>query len=220
MVLNVNPERALPDDTNRHMINFYRAVQQGTLSTDTVWEFLQREGDRLLRVGQDHYYRVRERFNVDHDPHGFLFLNRSCFSGLIRFNRKGQFNTPFCRKPGRFRAAYVTKRCNQVGRITERRGILDTVNRGEFAYADPPYAGRYTDCYNSWSDEDAACLEDRLKTLPCPFLNSMWSENKYHRNDRLHEAFSEYGIRTFSQFYHLAATESLRNRITEALVVG
>ena len=48
----------------------------------------------------------------------------------------------------------------------------------------------------------------------------MWSENKYRRNDRLHNIFSDYEIRTFSHFYHLGSTENLRNFMTEALVIG
>ncbi len=98
--------------------------------------------------------------------------------------------------------------------------ILNEVRQDDFVYADPPYAGRFTDYFNTWTDEDALRLEDGLKALPCPFLYSMWSENKYRKNERLHEAFAEYKIRTFSHFYHLGATESLRNGMTEALVVG
>lgn len=47
----------------------------------------------------------------------FLFLNRSDFNGMIRFNRHGQFNVPFCQKPNRFAKAYVTKIYNQVANV-------------------------------------------------------------------------------------------------------
>lgn len=231
--LNINPDRALLGDTNRHTIEFFRAVQQGTLTAGSAREHLEQEGARLLRDGQEHYYRIRERFNDGHDPHDFLFLNRSCFNGLMRFNRKGHFNTPFCRKPERFRPSYITRICNQVEWISDRvkRGawkfvcsdwadILDEAGPGDFVYADPPYSGRSTGYYNSWSDPDAFRLEDRLKALPCSFLYSMWYKNRYRKNDRLHEAFPDYEIRTFSHFYHLGATEGLRNKMTEALIVG
>ncbi|MXY62562.1 MAG: DNA adenine methylase, partial [Synechococcus sp. SB0665_bin_28] len=98
--------------------------------------------------------------------------------------------------------------------------ILSQACKDDFVYCDSPYIGRFTDYFNSRTDNDALRLEDNLKTLPCPFLYSMWSENKYRKNERLHKAFSKYEIRTFSHFYHLGATESLRNRMTEALVVG
>ena len=233
VLLNINPDRALVGDTNWHLIHFYQAIQRGTLTAVSVRDFLEREGEQLLRNGQEHYYQVRERFNANHDPHDFLFLNRSCFNGLMRFNQKGGFNTPFCRKPERFRPAYITKICNQVGCVSERmKGkswefvcadwaeVIDRTNSGDFVYADPPYVGRFSDYFNTWDDNDALRLENRLKALPCPFLYSMWSENKYRKNERLHNAFVEYEIKTFSHFYHLGATEKLRNKMTEALVVG
>ena len=230
---NIKPERAVLGDANPHLILFYTAIQRGTVTSATVRAFLEREGARLLRDGQEHYYRVRARFNERHDPHDFLFLNRACFNGLMRFNKKGDFNTPFCRKPERFRPAYITKICNQVQQAADSMAgkswefvcadwpdVLDESREGDFVYCDPPYAGRFTDYFNAWSDDDAVQLENRLKGLPCPFLYSMWSENRYRKNERLHEAFSEYEIRTFSHFYHLGSTENFRNGMTEALVVG
>lgn len=230
---NVRPERALLGDANPHLIRFHAAIQRGTVTGATVRAFLEREGARLLRDGQEHYYRVRERFNESGDPHDFLFLNRACFNGLVRFNKRGRFNTPFCRKPERFRPAYITKICNQVRRAADSMAgkswdfvcadwteTLGEARDGDFVYCDPPYAGRFADYFNSWTDDDASRLEDGLKALPCSFLYSMWSENKYRKNDRLHESFSEYEIKTFSHFYHLGATEDLRNGMTEALVVG
>ena len=99
-----------------------------------------------------------KRFNESHDPHDFLFLNRSCFNGLVRFNRTGHFNTPFCRKPERFRPAYVTKICNQVQQAADRMAekswkficadwptVLHEAREGDFVYCDPPYAGRFSD---------------------------------------------------------------------------
>ncbi len=230
---NIRPVRALLGDTNPHLIRFYSAIQEGTLTSTTVRKYLEREGAILQRDGQDHYYRVRERFNCSGDPHDFLFLNRACFNGLVRFNRMGCFNTPFCRKPERYRPAYVTKICNQIQRAADSmsgrawkficadwRETLSKAGKGDYVYCDPPYAGRYNDYYNSWTDDDALRLEKRLKELPCSFLYSMWSENRYRRNDRMHDAFSEYKIETFSHFYHLGATEDLRNGMTEALIVG
>ncbi len=231
--INIMPERALLGDTNPHLVRFYKAIQRETVTAATVNAFLEQEGAHLLNDGQVHYYRVRERFNEFGDPHDFLFLNRACFNGLMRFNAKGSFNTPFCRKPERFRPAYVTRICNQVQRAAaivlgkdwefacaDWSDTLNEVCDGDFVYCDPPYAGRFTDYYSSWTDDVAAQLEDRLKALPCPFLYSMWSENRFRKNHRFHEAFSGYTIRTFSHFYHLGATENLRNGMTEALVIG
>lgn len=230
---NIKPDRALLGDTNPHIIRFYQAIQKGDITPDTVRVFLEREGDHLLCDGEKHYYRIRTRFNEKHDPHDFLFLNRSCFNGMMRFNGQGHFNTPFCRKPNRFRPAYITKISNQVQKAasaiignswefvcSDWHNLLSEANSKDFVYCDPPYAERFTGYFNSWSNENASALESALKSLPCPFIYSMWSENKYRKNTHLHNAFSDYTIKTFSHFYHLGSTENLRNGMTEALVVG
>lgn len=233
VALTINPARALLGDTNIHLIHFYRRIQDGSLTSQSVRCFLEREGSVLARRGEEHYYRVRERFNDNEDSHDFLFLNRSCFNGLMRFNRHGNFNTPFCRKPMRFTTGYITRICNQVQWAADRicgrpwefvcadwSALLDEAVAEDFVYADPPYAGRFADYFNGWTDEDAARLDSVVKALPCPFLYSMWAGNKYRKNTRLYRTFCDYRIETFSHFFHLGASERLRNAMTEALVVG
>jgi len=233
VLFNLVPERALIGDTNQHVISFYKKIQKKEITSDIARSFLEKEGGRLLELGEKHYYSVRERSNKHYDPLDFLFLNRSCFNGLMRFNKKGGFNTPFCRKPERFRPAYITKICNQIKWVSEMMDgkdwkfccadwneTLSKAGGNDFVYADPPYVGRVTDYFNQWSIQDSLKLESHLKNLSCPFLYSMWAENKYRRNDDLFETFSEYDIRTFNHFYHLGSTEKLRNMMTEALVLG
>ncbi len=233
VLLNIEPQSAVAGDSNPHIIKFYKSIQNGTLNHESARSYLEQEGAKLSLLGEEHYYQIRNRFNQGGDSHDFLFLNRSCFNGLMRFNKAGDFNTPFCRKPERFRASYITKICNQVKWASEKikgknweficlnwSDLVSNVSPDDFVYTDPPYMGRYTDYFNSWNENDASELEQALKILPCKFLYSMWSENKYRRNDRLYDVFSNYTIKTFSHFYHLGSSENLRNPIKEALVVG
>ncbi len=95
VVFNVQPKAALLTDSNVHVISLYQGVQNGRISPRSVREHLEHEGGKLLRLGEEHYYRIRDRFNATGDPLDFLFLNRACFNGIIRFNKKGKFNVPF-----------------------------------------------------------------------------------------------------------------------------
>ena len=88
-----------------------------------VREFLESEGNKLATHGADYFYEVRQRFNTQQSPLDFLFLNRSCFNGLIRFNRRGRFNVPFGHKTERFSKAYITKVVNQGDWVAKRASL-------------------------------------------------------------------------------------------------
>src|SRR5207249_1339782 len=104
---------------NPHLINFYRAVQSGEITPSKARAFLETEGKALKKEGQQYFNAVRARFNREASPWDFLFLNRSCFNGIIRFNSKGGFNTPYGHKPERFAQAYVTKIANQIDYVSK-----------------------------------------------------------------------------------------------------
>lgn len=233
VLLNIRPHRAVAADSCVPVIDFYRSLQNGRITAACVEAFLQTEGERLRVGGAVRYYQIRERFNETGDPLDFLFLNRACFNGLMRFNRQGHFNTPFCKKPERFRPAYITKICNQVqwasdvirGRdwefvCADWRDALSGIDADDFIYADPPYAGRFADYYNEWDDQDGRELAAALRDAPCRFLCSTWVENRFRRNERLAEWFAGYEIATFEHYYHLGARESLRHAMVEGLVIG
>jgi DNA adenine methylase len=232
VAFNAAPERALLADSNKHIIRFYQAIQAGELTAEKARDYFVKEGAKLLQLGGDHYYAVRTRFNAEGNPLDFLFLSRECFNGVMRFNSKGGFNVPFCKKPDRFRQAYVTKICNQIRWVStlmskrkwtfvhqDWRQTLSQVAAKDFAYIDPPYVGRHTDYFNSWDETAADDLAKMLRELSCGFAYSMWSKNKYRENEHLKRWFSDFAITTFKHFYHVGSTENLRNEMEEALVI-
>jgi DNA adenine methylase len=234
VALNVQPRAALLADTNIHIIRLYQQIQRGEITPASVRSFLTNEGERLRLNGEPYYYEVRGRFNESPTSLDFLFLNRSCFNGVIRFNRKGKFNTPYGHKPERFAQAYVTKITNQVARIAKVIGAADdwrfevadfreTLSKtriGDFVYADPPYAGRHVDYFNSWSDEDERTLSKQLTGLKCDFILSTWHSNEFRKNEAIEHVWSreEFRIRTREHFYHVGASENLRHPMIEAFV--
>lgn len=232
VVLNFAPERAVLSDTNPHIIRLYRALQSGDVTADRVRAHLESEGARLAATGTAHYYSVRERFNAEASPLDFLFLSRSCFNGVMRFNGKGEFNVPFCRKPGRFQPAYVTRICNQVawaagqmrGKEWEFRAVswdkvLAEARADDFVYLDPPYIGRHAGYYNDWTEEEAARLAQAAHRLPCGFAASMWLRNRYRSNTHITAHWPDVEMRTYRHFYYVGSREELRNAMEEALLI-
>lgn len=232
VAFNVAPRRAVLNDINPHLIEFYRGVYEGRITPHAVGVYLINEGEKLLRDGESHYYRVRERFNRTGDPLDFLFLSRACFNGLMRFNSRGEFNVPFCRKPDRFRQSYITKIVNQVRALANRmqgkeweftvgdwRTCLDTVGSEDFVYLDPPYVGRHTDYYQQWDEADAEALAQVAHSLPCGVALSMWKQNRYRTNLYLKQCWGDFVIRSFTHFYHIGSSEDLRHPMEEALII-
>lgn len=233
VLFNVNPARAIASDTNRHIINFYECLKSGKITARDVKEHLTDNGKKLLEKGETHYYSIRDNFNESPNALDFLFLNRSSFNGVMRFNSKGKFNVPFCRKPDRFRQAYVTKITNQVENLIENmenknwefkcidwKDALKGLKSTDFVYLDPPYEARHNDYFGKWTKEDTEELARISKNLPCRFILSMWSENKYRKNESLYEKWGEFEMVKVKHFYHVGATEDLRNEMEEALVLG
>ena len=232
VAFNLAPKRAILADVNPHIINFYRAIQTGEITPARVRSHLAAEGARLARDGESHYYRVRERFNREGNPLDFLFLNRAGFNGLMRFNREGEYNVPFCHKPERFSQAYITKIVNQVRWVTlqmhgkdwEFRAAsweetLEAATTDDFVYLDPPYEGRHTDYYNQWTTEQTHRLVDYMLRLPCGFALSMWLENPYRRNLVVDYLSNRLTVRVYDHFYHIGGEENNRHWVREALLI-
>lgn len=230
---NVAPPQARFSDTNPHLVNFYKAIQRYEITPAITKAFLEHEGALLAKKGGDHYYEVRNRFNEKHQPLDFLFLNRSCFNGMIRFNGKGGFNVPWGHKPERFAQAYVTKITNQISwlqktmsdkdwefRVCDFAESIGEAKSFDFIYCDPPYIGRHADYFNGWDDESEQRLFDLLSEAPAKFLLSTWHSNKYRSNEYVSSLWSKFYVLTKEHFYHVGASERNRNAMNEALIAN
>ncbi|WP_240332453.1 Dam family site-specific DNA-(adenine-N6)-methyltransferase [Granulicatella sp. zg-ZJ] len=232
---NIAPQKAIFSDTNPYLIRFYQDIQSKRITSSVVREFLEREGEKLANTPEDknsYYYIVRDRFNKAHSSLDFLFLQRSNFNGVIRFNSKGEYNVPFGRKPQRFQKALITKIVNQVKWLEELMegkewkficmpftDAFKLMKKGDFVYLDPPYIGRYDGYYDTWNEDLANHLSILAQTGDAGYAFSMWSENEYRANPHLNK-WTEGITLTTEHFYHVGAKESNRNKMTEALVVS
>lgn len=233
VAFNVAPCNALLCDTNPHLINFYQAVASGEITPSRVRAFLNEEGAQLLKVGESHYYAIRTRFNELHHPLDFLFLSRAGFNGMIRFNRKGGFNVPFCRKPNRFAQAYVTKIVNQVDKVSKLLQMksftfkcqsfaetIRTATAGDIIYCDPPYIGRHADYFNGWDEVQEFALCDALTQSPARFILSTWHHNDYRANPYVNTLWGDFHVLTREHFYHVGAREKNRSPMIEAIIAN
>lgn len=139
------PGRALLTDINPSLVSTYQAVRD---DVDTVIRALQ----GLARGhSKDAYYEVRERYNQGRRLSKarraamFIYLNKTCFNGLHRVNRKGEFNVPVgSYKNPRIVDESGLRTASELLRTAsiERAGfehLLESAKPGDFVYFDPPY---------------------------------------------------------------------------------
>lgn len=233
VAFNVAPQKAILCDINPHLINFYSCIAASEITPEVVKKYLVYEGEKLLSIGENHYYFVRDRFNSHGSPLDFLFLNRAGFNGMIRFNRKGELNIPFCRKPHRFAQAYITKIVNQVDFVSKLikakqfnfkcQDFSQTIQEAtpnDIIYCDPPYIDRHVDYYNGWNDLYEKKLFDNLLKFSGKFILSTWHHNDYRKNEYIDLLWSRFSVLTREHFYHVGGKEENRNPVIEALITN
>jgi len=128
-------------DSNRNLIDAYEGVKE---DVDRVIELLLMH---KKRHSKDYYYEVRSKVprNLLGRAARIIYLNKTCYNGLYRENRRGEFNVPY----GQYKNPTICDEENlravakalKKARIETRHfaSVLDTAKAGDLVYFDPPY---------------------------------------------------------------------------------
>jgi len=145
MFFYLQPEQAILSDTLRALITTYQMVQS------SVGALIHRLEQLREQHSTDHFYATRERFNNAHDATEIdraawlIYLNKTCFNGLYRTNRRGAFNVPMgsFKNPGIVDPPKLRLAAAVLGRAELRHAtfdhLLDEAQAGDVIYMDPPY---------------------------------------------------------------------------------
>lgn len=138
IALALQPRRALLNDVNAHLINFYTHLQRGLKVSIT------------MRNEREHYLAQRSEFNRLIAGRGatsakaaqlFYYLNRTGYNGLCRFNRSGKFNVPF----GSYARIPYRREFDEYApafapwQFSNGDFAALKLTAKDFVYADPPY---------------------------------------------------------------------------------
>jgi DNA adenine methylase len=173
VTLGLLPERALANDINPHLINFYLQIQQGLQIAESA-----------LVNEREFYFKQRDLFNALIEDNKasttqaaalFYYLNRTGFNGLCRFNSRGLFNVPF----GRYKTInYIRDFSNYTRRLTNWTFACQdfeqlAIESNDFLYIDPPYDVEFTKYSKedfAWADQER--LVEWLRSLKAPMVVS------------------------------------------------
>lgn len=192
LLFSIQPNKAIVNDINPELISLYKVVKEDVSSL--IKELLTYKND------EEFFYKIR---NIDRDLKKInklslvkkaartYYLNKSCFNGLYRVNRKGQFNSPY----GHYKSAFVPdiKALNSLSEYLNTSDIsifngsylnlLDKLDSKSFVYLDPPYdpvsvSSSFTNYSKlGFSREDQVSLRDFCKELDKRNINFMLSNS-------------------------------------------
>jgi len=156
-------------DINPDLINCYNAIKTNAEEVIDELRSLETNFKRKKAGRKNFYYQIRKEFNTDRDPAKLIFLNKTCFNGLYRVNRKGLFNVPFgdykdpkiCDEENLRAVSEILFKAKVICADFEKSGVF--INSGTFVYLDPPYRPiSPTASFTSYSKEDFS-IDDQIR---------------------------------------------------------
>lgn len=196
----LEPERAVVNDVNSDVINFYKDVQNRYPEMRTQLDKLQsvyeknqaaykvlkldHPDERVENLNEDLYYQMRDMFNGKIEKEYldsviYYFINKTAYSGMIRYNAKGEYNVPFGRYVN-FNTNIITDSHSMLLKNTEINcgdfsEMFKKATSKDFMFLDPPYDCIFNDYGNiefeeGFNETEHRRLAEDYKNLECKAL--------------------------------------------------
>lgn len=196
----LEPDRAIINDINAKLFSFYQEMKelypQARIQLDEIqkiYESNQRTyeaikkthpEERMENKNEKFYYWMRDMFNhkVEQKYLGavvYFFINKTAYSGMIRYNANGEFNVPF----GRYKnlnTKLITEQHYELLKRTEIYNkdyseIFQMAREDDFMFLDPPYDCIFSDYGNEaykdgFGEDEHRRLANDFRNLPCKAL--------------------------------------------------
>lgn len=221
----LSPKKAYISDVNPWLMDVYLAIQNDYLLVE----------NNLARYQslhcKDFYYVTRKlkHHELFERAAQLIYLNRACWNGLFRVNRRGEFNVPIGCRSNIFRDGELKHVHDSLkGTIISSQCFsksLTNVKKNDFVFVDPPYTVKhnnngflkYNEILFNW--EDQIRLRDQLFKLQSKGAKILLLNANHESIISLYEGFGS--LHELSRNSMLAASTSSRGRTTEiAIKIG
>lgn len=212
----VRPENGIIADSNPELVNLYRCI---ATDVDGVIEQLRRFGNT-----EEEFYAARSldvaKLSNTEAAARTIFLNKTCFNGLYRVNKSGQFNVPFGRYKNpkivdevSLRAASALLRDTTIICGDYKAVLRENAQAGDFIFLDPPYLpiSKYADfkryTKEQFYEEDhieLASEVNRLHELGCHVILT----NSNH--PLVHEQYRKFSVEVVQTKRHISCNGDTR----------
>lgn len=160
------PPKSVISDVHKELIALYRSLKDG--HSEDIYKFMQENPNEA-----DVYYEIRNEMVINSDldlAKRFYYQRKTCFRGMLRYNKSGKFNIPF----GKYKTCnfellkdpgYETLLKNTEILNSSFEEVFEQYNDTDnFMFLDPPYDSEFTDYgYCSFGKEEQKKLADCFK---------------------------------------------------------
>lgn len=232
-------------DINQDLVNCYNVIKE---DVESLIKKLKRMQDKFIRLEEperkEYFLDVRKKFNaVKHYDCGIqtiaklIFLNKTCFNGLYRVNKKGEFNVPF----GRYKNPKICNAENlrASSNILQKAKIIcgdfencfKYIGQKTFIYFDPPYrpisnTSSFTSyCKERFAQEEqlrlARFCEEKVDARGAKFLLSNSDpKNENPKDHFFEEHYKQFHIDRVKASRMINCKASGRGQINELLITN
>lgn len=147
LFFNLSPKKAVISDVHTELVDLYNSIGQG--KANDIYEFMEQTPN-----DEATYYKVRDEMVINNsldNAKRFYYQRKTCFRGMLRYNKSGKFNIPF----GRYKTINYSDLQNKdyetlLARTTVLRKSFEYVfenynDENNFMFLDPPYDSEFTD---------------------------------------------------------------------------
>lgn len=218
----LQPKAAILSDINPELIHLFSTMREMPAELEAAMRHHQ------LKHSPDYYYEQRAADPEDPIARAarFLYLNRTCWNGLYRVNRRGEFNVPIGTKDtvlfpsDDFQAFAKALRTAELI-SSDFEAVIGLAGDGDFVFVDPPYTVRhnyngflkYNESIFSWADQVrlASCVKEAVTRGAAVIVTNA-------NHESVHDLYSNtFEMRELHRASVLAASSTKRGVTTEAM---
>lgn len=147
LFFHLEPSSAVINDIHPELVTLYSEIQKG--NGPEIWKLMDQQN-----FSEEEYYKVRDEFvpmNDTQTAFRFYYLRKTCYRGMLRYNKKGKFNIPWGR--------YANVNYDEIRNVNYRdilsrstiynedfEKIFEMCNSpNDFCFIDQPYDSEFTD---------------------------------------------------------------------------
>lgn len=163
-------------DVNRELIDFFNLLKTNPNSIYEEYKqrWLELTSYDNVKEKQEHYNRIRDRYNKNKNLHDFVFLSRTSANGLIRYNSKGEFNAPFHSSRNGIKPETLKKIIVEWSTVLNKHNVQFkyqdyksiSPKESDYVFLDPPYINTTGMYYGTFNHDE---FWEWLRSLKCKY---------------------------------------------------